>query len=95
LVNLDNDAARQMKQAHYDRLIFELKGRQTVTLDGLGQAVFPLLKFYWFKLGREQRAYPPSSPFEAACIASFFRRLLGHGSSLYAWGTSRVRVRQE
>lgn len=51
--NLDTEAAQKLKQAHYDRLIFDLGGRREVVVEGLGQAYSPLLKFFWFKLGRE------------------------------------------
>jgi hypothetical protein len=51
-MNLDPAAAQKMKLAHYDRLIFGLNGRREVVLEGLGQAYSPLLKFFWFKLGR-------------------------------------------
>jgi hypothetical protein len=72
LVDLDHEAAEEMKRLHYDRLIFEMRGGRKVMLEGLSQAVFPLLKFYWFKLGRERRAYPPRRQIG---IVSFARRL--------------------
>jgi len=58
-VNLDTEAAREMKRLHLQRLIFDLDDGQELVLDGLGQAVFLLLKFFWFKLGRERRGNPP------------------------------------
>lgn len=44
------EVAAKLKHSHFQRLIFEQKGRCELVVDGLGQAVFPLLKFYWFKL---------------------------------------------
>ena len=80
LVNLDDEAAQKMKQSHYDRLIFELNDRRELVLEGLGQAYSPLLKFFWFKLGREPRDNPPMQRTGAAGIVSVIRTLLGRGS---------------
>jgi hypothetical protein len=79
-MNLDAEAAQKMKLAHYDRLIFELNGGRDVMLEGLGQAVFPLLKFFWFKLGRKWRDNPPMQRTRSRGIVSFVRKLLGRGS---------------
>jgi uncharacterized protein YodC (DUF2158 family) len=59
-IDRDGEAAATMKHSHSQRLILGLEDGREVVLDGLGQAVFPLLKFYWFKLGRgERRDNPP------------------------------------
>jgi hypothetical protein len=42
----------ELKVSRFQRIIFELNDGRIVELDGIGQAVFPLLKFFWFKLGR-------------------------------------------
>jgi hypothetical protein len=55
MVQLDVDAARDLKRSHYDRLIFSMDDEREVVIEGLGQAYSPLLKFFWFKLGRKQQ----------------------------------------
>jgi hypothetical protein len=50
-VDRDREMAARLKHSRPHRLIFELKDHGEVVLDGLGHAVFPLLKFFWFKLG--------------------------------------------
>jgi hypothetical protein len=42
----------ELKVSCFQRIIFELNDGRILELDGIGQAVFPLLKFFWFKLGR-------------------------------------------
>jgi hypothetical protein len=41
----------KLKQSHFQRMILERTDNSELLLDGLGQAVFPLLKFFWFKRG--------------------------------------------
>jgi hypothetical protein len=53
--NLDTEAARELKRRHFQRLVLDLRDGREVVLDGLGQAVFPLLKFFWFTLERDQK----------------------------------------
>lgn len=51
---IDRDRKMQvkLKVSHYQRLILERKDGSELILDGLGQTVFPLLRFFWFVLGR-------------------------------------------
>ena len=42
------------KATGFQRLIIEVDSGHRVVIDGLGNAVFPLLKFFWFKLGRRR-----------------------------------------
>lgn len=46
----------KLKQTHFQRIILERHDTSELVLDGLGQAVFPLLKFFRFKLGRGEPA---------------------------------------
>jgi hypothetical protein len=61
-INLDVEARQKLKQSHYDRLIFDLNDRREVVLEGLGHAYSPLLKFFWFKLGRDRERRDNSGP---------------------------------
>ena len=79
-IDRDREAAAKMKHSHFQRLVFDLDGGREIVLNGLGQAVFPLLKFYWFKLGRERRDNQPMQRTGAAGMVSFVRKLLGRGS---------------
>ena len=42
------------KHSHFQRMILERRDGSEVVLDGLGQAVFPLLTFFCSKLGRRE-----------------------------------------
>lgn len=53
--DLDTEAQRKLKASGFDRLILALNDGRDVVVEGLGQAAFPLLKFFWFKLGRYRR----------------------------------------
>lgn len=55
---IDRDREMQVKRkvSHYERLILERSDGTELVLDGLGQAVFPLLKFFWFMLRRGEPA---------------------------------------
>jgi hypothetical protein len=44
-------SGNQLKREKYHRIILEICHDREVVLEGLGQAVFPLLKFFWFHLG--------------------------------------------
>jgi hypothetical protein len=44
---LSNDEAAQFKASHFDRLEIELQDR-VVVLDGLNQAYWPILHFFWW-----------------------------------------------
>ena len=51
---IDRDAtvAAKLKREKFHRIILELRDGREIVIDGLGQAVFPLLNFFWNKLGR-------------------------------------------
>jgi hypothetical protein len=53
-IDPDRRRAAELKATRYQRLIFTMSDGRKLTVDGLGQAVFPLLKFFWFKLGSER-----------------------------------------
>ena len=45
-----------LKRHHYDRLIFEMAGGEKVTIEGLEQAVFSLMKFLRWLSWSEKKA---------------------------------------
>jgi hypothetical protein len=49
-IDRDRTVAARLKASKYGRIIFEMSDGGEIVFDGLGQAVFPLLKFFWFKL---------------------------------------------
>ena len=51
-IDRDHEQKAKLKHSHFQRIILERRDGSELVLDGLGQAVFPLLKFFWFKLGR-------------------------------------------
>ena len=51
-IDRDRETKLKLKVTHFQRIILERKDGSELILDGLGQAVFPLLKFFWFVLGR-------------------------------------------
>lgn len=53
-IDRDRKMKGKLKQTHFQRIILERHDGSELVLDGLGQAVFPLLKFFWFKLGRRE-----------------------------------------
>jgi hypothetical protein len=55
---IDRDRKTQagLKHSHFDRIILVRRDESQVSLDGLGQAVFPLLNFFWNKLGLREPA---------------------------------------
>ena len=55
-IDRDHEMKVKNKHSHFQRMILERRDGSEIVLDGLGQAVFPLLKFFWFKLGRGERA---------------------------------------
>lgn len=50
-IDKDRDVAAKLKATEFDRIILGLHDGSEIVLEGLGQAVFPLLKLFWFKLG--------------------------------------------
>jgi len=46
----------KQKGSHFHRMILERNDGSDLVLEGLGQAVFPLLNFFWSKLGRREPA---------------------------------------
>jgi hypothetical protein len=48
--------ATKLKHSHFQRMILERTDGTEFVLDGLGQAVFPLLQFFWIKLRRQAPA---------------------------------------
>jgi hypothetical protein len=58
-IDRDREIAIKLKGTHFSRLIIELKDGRQLVLEDLGQAVFPLLKLFWFKMGR--RGYADTS----------------------------------
>jgi hypothetical protein len=55
-IDRDRETKVKRKTSHFHRMILELNDGSEFVLEGLGQAVFPLLKFFWFKLGRDESA---------------------------------------
>ncbi|QOV90161.1 hypothetical protein [Humisphaera borealis] len=51
-IDRDDETAAKLKTEKFHRLILELREGREVVIEGLGQAVFPLLNFFWNKLGR-------------------------------------------
>jgi hypothetical protein len=51
-IDRDREMKGMLKHSHFQRMILERSDGSELILDGLGQAVFPLLQFFWFKLGR-------------------------------------------
>lgn len=60
-IDLDIEEKARNKQAHFDRLHLITRDGMT-TLDGLGQAVFPLMKSIDWILKEEKKANQPSQP---------------------------------
>ena len=54
-IHRDINVAAKLKKEKFHRIILELHDGGEVTIEGLGQAVFPLLNFFWNKLGRRRR----------------------------------------
>lgn len=55
-IDRDRELKVKRKATHFHRIILERNDGSDLVLEGLGQAVFPLLKFFWFKLGRGEPA---------------------------------------
>lgn len=53
-IDKDDALAAKLKSTKFHRIIFDLHHEREVVLDGLGQAVFPLLNFFCFNLGRNR-----------------------------------------
>ncbi len=51
---IDRDNKARQKALKFGRVIIELRDGSEVIIEGLGQAVFPLLNFFWNKLGRSR-----------------------------------------
>ena len=51
-IDKDHETAARLKTEKFHRVILELRGGGEVVIEGLGQAVFPLLNFFWHRLGR-------------------------------------------
>ena len=51
-IDRDSKTAARLKTEKFHRVILELRDGSEVVIEGLGQAVFPLLNFFWNKLGR-------------------------------------------
>jgi hypothetical protein len=51
-IDRDRKTAAMQKAEKFHRVILELRDGSEITIEGLGQAVFPLLNFFWNKLGR-------------------------------------------
>ena len=51
-IDRDPDSKGMRKQTHFGRMVLEMAGGKEVVLEGLGQAVFPLLSFFHKKLHR-------------------------------------------
>jgi hypothetical protein len=51
-IDRDSKTASKLKTEKFHRVILELRDGSEVVIGGFGQAVFPLLNFFWNKLGR-------------------------------------------
>jgi hypothetical protein len=51
-IDRDSKAAAKLKAVKFHRIILELCDGREIVIEGLGHAVFPLLNFFWNKLGR-------------------------------------------
>jgi hypothetical protein len=54
-IDRDSEAATKLKRQKFHWIIFELRDGREITVEGLGQAVFPMLSFFWNKLHRGPR----------------------------------------
>ena len=50
-IDRDREVKVKQKASHFHRIILERSDGSELVLEGLGQGVFPLLEFFWFKLG--------------------------------------------
>ncbi len=55
-IDRDREMQVKLKVSHYHKIILERKDGSELVLDGLGQAVFPLLTFFRLVLRRRERA---------------------------------------
>jgi hypothetical protein len=51
-IDRDDETAARLKTEKFHRIILELRDGSEIVIEGLGQAVFPLLNFFWNKLDR-------------------------------------------